>query len=205
MCRGKWNPKLRVLGHHVSQGSSPLSGTCCPLPGSNPRQRKAACYLHGLVGRLIMLLSSKESPEHQCREWPRSQGEGEGERPGVFLLQVSTGEFLQGSLLTDSGPPSWQSSPPWDTGCIEYRLCVANLRARIWQTRPISLSHEKHSVDSIQGVQKTHVRAFAQGNHISSSKFIKCGTLNLESQVPTEMPFLGNNRVLKSLFFSSDI
>lgn len=120
MCRGKWNPKLKVLGHHVSRSSSLLSGTCCPLPGSNPRQRKAACYLHGLVGRLIMLLSSEESPEPQSREWPRSQGEGEVGRPGVSLRQVSTGSFCRDLCWPE--PPigrvwqsSWRSSPPWDT------------------------------------------------------------------------------------------
>lgn len=137
ICRGKWNPKLKVLGHHVSLSSSLLSGTCCPLPGSNPRQRKAACYLRGLVGRLIMLLSSEESPESQSREWLSVTGEGEVGRPGVSLWQVSTGSSCRdlcwpGSPIGRVWQPSWRRSLPWTLRLRHnYRLCVANLRARI--------------------------------------------------------------------------
>lgn len=91
-----------MLGHHVSQGSSLLSGTCCPLPGSNPRQRKAACYLHGLVGRLIILLSSEESPE-PVQGVTSVTGGRRGRQARCFSLASQHGEFLQGPLLTDLG------------------------------------------------------------------------------------------------------
>lgn len=139
-------------------------------------------------------------------QWPRSLGEGV-DRPSTSLATGHVGSCRDLWSLTLQLPLqvwqfSWQCSLPWILQLHpNHRPRVVNLRARIWQSNDIFISHEKQSMDQISNHSENRSVIAAVKERLFSSRIARCWTFSHKVKYPWNAFPMGSNQVFKAFIF----